>query len=173
MAGVCVVVMLVGLTALSFYLSYKHEQIDSVLSDVEARYARLLGMKDVASDIDGALKLAQADLSKAAFGVETTSDRIGTDIQQRVRRMAEASSVDVAGSLALPVKSLAGFEQVLVSVTLDGTLAGLRNVFVDLGVERPHLYLDAVTISATNRKRSDGEPLLSAQVTVSAFRKLP
>ncbi len=171
--ALCFLGLILGFSAFfALYLMHKTEQIDSVFSDVNARYARLLGLQQAKVAIDAGLVQATAELEKTAHVRELAGDRIGTDIQQRIRRLAEASSVDVVGSQTLPVRALPGFEQIAVSFTLEATLEGVRNILVAVGHEVPYVQIDSASLSTTNRRRDGVDPVLNVQLTVSVLRRI-
>lgn len=131
---------------------------NDTLAAIEPRYARLAGLREVRTEIEASLAQVQATLGRYAYPAVTSVDRIGTDLQQRVRRVAEAAGMSVSGSQILPVHPATGFVHVPVSVTVEGNLEGLRNLLVGLYAESPTIQVDSITIQSAARRRSRGAP---------------
>lgn len=153
---------------------FRHSWADSTLQEIESRHARLLGLRESAPRLKSTLAEMGGVLERYAYPEGTGVDRIGADLQQRFRRVAEANGLVVAGSQILPPKAAKGMELVSMSATLDAGIGGLRDFLLALGLEKPSIQVDSLNITA-NRQRGSGaeEKNLRVQINVSAIHLLP
>ena len=68
---------------------FRYEWANTTLEDVDRRYARLLGLRDAGPEIAKALGQARAELVRHAYPLDLGPDRVGADLQKRVRQIAE------------------------------------------------------------------------------------
>ena len=169
-SSLLVVLALLGLfgNELLFRYDWAHGRLD----DIEPRHARLQGLAAAQERIVAARDEAQAVLARHAWPAESSADRIGTDLQQRVRALAEASGMAISNSQILPVRPGNGFELVPVSVSLDGTDEGLRRLLLALPAEKPSIQVESIAMQG-GRRRANSPNYLVVQLTVSAMRLLP
>lgn len=147
----------------------------AALEDIEGRHARLLGLRDAAEPIEQALATSSELLARHAYPVDTGADRVGADLQQRVRQIAEAAGVGVVGSQILPVTPGAGFEVIPLNMTADADIGALREFLASLGREQPSIQLDSLNLSAPRQRRSAAstDANVRAQIRISVIHLLP
>ncbi|KON79851.1 type II secretion system protein GspM [Azoarcus sp. PA01] len=142
------------------------------LGAIEARYARLAGLKEVRDQVERGVADVGEVLARHTYPASSGTDRIGTDLQQRVRRVAESAGMGVTGSQILPVRAANGLSQIPVAVTVEGSLEGLRAMLAALGQEIPSIHIDSIVIQTRMRRRLRGAPpdqRLSAQMNLSVL----
>jgi len=153
------------------------EGAQAPLAAIEPRYARLAGLKEVAPQIERSVAESSETLARHAYPAAHGTDRIGTEFQQRVRRVAEAAEMGVTGSQILPARTATGFSQIPVAVTVEGSLEGLRNMLLGLRDETPSVQVDSVVIHTRARRRARGAPpeeqRLVAQMNLSVLQVQP
>lgn len=165
-----------GMALAAYLLVAAYADAQRPLAAIEARYARLTGLKAVRPQLDAGVAEIEKSLARHTYPATTGTDRIGTDLQQRVRRVAESSGVSVTGSQILPVRAAAGFSQIPVAVTVEGGLEGLRNMLLALREETPSVQVDSIILQSRARRRARGAPeeqLLTAQMNLSVLQVQP
>jgi general secretion pathway protein M len=152
------------------------EGAEAPLAAIEPRYARLAGLKEVAPQIERGVAEIGETLARHAYPATGGTDRIGTDFQQRVRRVAESAGMGVTGSQILPVRAATGFSQIPVAVTVEGSLEGLRTMLLGLREETPSIQVDSIVIQTRARRRARVAPVdqhLTAQMNLSVLQLQP
>lgn len=151
----------------------EHRGARVALDDVAARYARLLGLREAAPVIDTALDEAVAALAAHAYPVAYGADRAGTDLQQRIRRIAEEIGIGVVGSQTLAAIDAEGFRVVPVSATLDTDIGGLRDFLLALEDERPRILVDRLGIGSVSQRTGRQTHDLRVQIGLEVMELLP
>ncbi len=149
------------------YIAAKSAWADEVLQTVEPRYARLLGLRVSAESIGQSLARASAILARHTYPASAVADRVGTDLQQRLRNAAEAAGVGVSGSQIVPGKADQDMEDIGVSMTLDADVAQLQAMLERLEDQSPLIYLDSISFQPSGR---NAEGRLSIRARFSALR---
>ncbi len=165
------VVVLAGCALLVAYVLELHARFDwaqSTLEQIEPRYARLAGLLQAAPDIEAALERTSSQLSGFVYPSATTADRMGTDLQQRARQVAEAAGLSVINSRIAPGEDGELLESVRLVLTVQGTQLHLRQMLLTLPSEAPRIRLEALQVQAA---RGRGEiDRISAQLTLTVSR---
>lgn len=171
--GVCIV--LLGLAALPVVdqFLFRYGWAAQTLQDIEARYARLLGLREAAPRLRQTLAQTVEVLDRYAYPVETGADRIGADLQQRVRRIAEATSVAVAGSQILPPRTVGGVEVIVMAATLDAEVGSLRDFLLALSADKPSIQVESLNVTAARQRGATAGGKLRVQMNLSALHLLP
>jgi general secretion pathway protein M len=169
--GLLALSLLTGLFFLGSELLWRYGWAYETLEQVEPRHARLSGLVAHEPQLRTAHEAARAQLAIYAHDENSSADRLGTELQQRTRRIAEASAMSVANSQILPVRTEAGIEQVQVMVTLEGDSESLRNFLLQLEAERPLLQVSAAVLQPSRGRGQGGRVL--AQLTITALHLLP
>lgn len=174
--GGMLAIVLAGVLVVAYVLTSRTFWARDTLAMIEPRYARLAGLREVRPDIEAALVDVRKTLDRHAYPAATADDRIGTDLQQRVRRAAESAGLSVSGSQILAVRPATGFVHVPVSVTVEGTLEGLRSFLASLDAESPAIQVDNLVIQSAFRRRARGavdDQRLTVQMNLAAIHLLP
>lgn len=173
--SVIAVGLLLSLTASTLHqrMSWAHE----TLATIEPRYARLLGLGVVGPDVLDNVEQINAELLRYAYPATADAQRVGTDLQQRIRTLAESVGVSVVGSQILPVRTHQGFTQIPVKVTVNGNLEGVRGLLLGFSDETPLILVDNLQINAAPQRARRGQPAnedrLVAQVDLSVLHLQP
>lgn len=156
-------------------LVFRYVWANSALEEVGARHARLLGLRDAATQINHALDASSAMLELHAYPADSGADRVGADLQQRVRRLAESASVAISGSQILPPRPVGNFQAVPLNIMADGDIGAVRDFLASVGAESPSIQVDSLNISVPRQRGrnvvSDGK--VRAQIQLSAIHLLP
>lgn len=166
--GFLLCAILLGLVLLGSELQSRHAWANDALGELEPRHARLAGLQHVGPRIDAAVEGSREQLARFVFPAATPSERIGTELQQRIRQLAVTAGLAVVNSRILPARAQDSLEFVGVVVTVQGDAAGLRSLLLVLPEEHPALLLDAATLQGARGREQAGR--LTAQLTVGAMR---
>lgn len=146
------------------------------LAALEARYAQLAGLRAVGPQIEAGLAEITEMLARHAHLPASGADRVGTDLQQRVRGVAEEAGMRMTGSQILPVREATGFSQIPVTVTVEGSLAALRGMLLGLANETPSVQIDGIVIQGHAREGMSDAPddaPLTVQMNLSVLQLQP
>lgn len=144
-----------------------------VRAELEPRYARLSGILARGEDINAAHGGATEWLAARAYPAATDVGEIGTELQQRVRQLAEAAEVRVAGSQILPVREESGFSVITVAGTLEGQTGAMARFLAALAAEQPPILVEKLAIQAPRARMGQQLADVNAQVNMSALRLAP
>jgi len=152
------------------YVVRKHLWAAERLEEIEPRYARLLGLRDAAPQLEEGLKQARAALPRLGHSAERDAAQVGNDLQQLARRAVQVAGLTVTSSQVLPPRGEAGFERIGVSLQAEGALSGVQVALAALQAEVPRLTFDTLVVQSTGRVADDGTPVVSCRFTVTALR---
>lgn len=165
---------------LSLAVSTLHQRMSwaqETLANIEPRYARLLGLGIVGPDVRDNVEQMNAELARYAYPATADAQRVGTDLQQRIRTLAESVGVSVVGSQILPLRTHQGFAQIPVKVTVNGNLEGVRGLLLGFADETPLILVDNLQINAAPQRARRGQPAnegrLVAQIDLSVLHLQP
>lgn len=153
------------------YIAEKSAIGDEILAGIEPRHARLAGMLASSTEIERSLVQARAALARKAYPATQPLDRIGPDLQQKLRTAAEASGVNVSGSQIAATTAVgegdAGADIVQVLLTVDALPDQLLAMFDTVSAQSPAMYVDMLQLQPAGRT-APGR--LTARVRFSALR---
>lgn len=163
--------VLLAIPVLDQYL-FRYDWARTTLADIERRHARLLGFKAAEAPIMAALAKASESLTDFAYPAGEGADRVGADLQQRVRALAQQAGVSVVGSQILPARQAEALEVVRLALTLEAEMESLRDFLAALGAERPGIQLESMVLTAPRQRgaRSGGTAKTRAQLQLNAMR---
>lgn len=148
-------------------LLFRYEWASTTQEDIERRHARLLGLRDAGPGIAQALGQAKAELERYAYSVDLGSDRVGADLQQRVRQIAERTGVAVVGSQILAVRPAEGLEVVPLGLTVEADMAGLRDFLVEIAGEQPSIQLESLAVTLQRQRGAQGDGKVRVQIQLN------
>ena len=95
------------------------------------------------------LAALKQDQTKADGFLEGSSDTlIATQIQNRVKTLANAAKTELKSSQVLPAEPDGKLKRIAIRSQISATTAGLLTIFHDLEAQSPSLFLDNVTLQA-------------------------
>ncbi|MDY0073251.1 MAG: type II secretion system protein GspM [Thauera sp.] len=142
---------------------------------IEPRHARLLGLREMRAPLGEALAEMDASLARFAYPASSDLDRLGADVQERVRRLASASGLTINGSQILAPRKHAAFVELPLKITVSGSLEGLRELLAGLDRETPLVLVDQLEVSSMQRRVRRGaapaqQGQLAIQLSLSVLR---
>ena len=168
--GISLVLLFVIVVSGSIVLMNKMAWANETLAEIEPRFARLLGIQVSSAEISRAAAEANAALSRYTYPPASGADRIGTDLQQRLRTAAETAGVSVTGSQIVSGRTDNGLEDVLVSMTFETDLKQLEDMLEAVVSQSPAVYVDGLMLQPA--RRVGGKGRLVVQVRFSVLRRL-
>lgn len=152
---------------------FRYGWASAALGDIETRYARMLGLQQAASAIDKALAESRAQLARHAYPAGNGADRVGADLQQRVRKLGEVAGLSVVGSQIMPARPGEGFEVIPLGATIDADMGSLRDFLVALIAEQPSIQVDTLAITVPRQRGRADDGKIRVQIQLSAIHLLP
>ncbi|MDR2093434.1 MAG: type II secretion system protein M [Azoarcus sp.] len=164
--GLSVLVVLVPVLFAVGYLMHQWLLASAVLEQGEPRLARLMGLRNAAQQVRQAREVAESALLTAAYSDEMPADRIGTDLQQRLRTATDSIGVAISGSQVIEGKTEDGFEQIVVAMSFEASHGQLQQLLQMLAQQTPTVYVDSLTLAVARRSANSGRLLVQARFCV-------
>lgn len=172
LVGVFVVLML-PLLAGGFYVFNKHQWAQARLSELEPRYARLLGLLEQRTEISAAL--AQAKDAQVRYVYPATQDAAvaGNAAQQRVREILSTSGLQVSSSQVLPPKAVKGYDRIPITVRAEGEWLAVQSALAVFSTQLPVIVVDEFEVQLLGGLGNPGpkvQPRLAVNFVFSVLR---
>lgn len=152
----------------------RYRWANEVIASIEPRYARLIGLEEVGDAVLTSRVRVDVALARVAYPAEIEIGRIGTDLQQRVRRIADEHDIRVSGSQILPLREEKGFVVVTVNGTMDSEVDALGTFLLALADEQPPIVVEKLLVQAPRPgRRGEVNTRVTVQSTMSVIRLLP
>lgn len=165
-------VLLVFFLGAVFLLS-RAQWANDTLATIEPRHARLMGLKAEQVQLQAAFDAAAAQIGALAYPVDQGSERVGTDLQQKLRTIASEAGFSVVGSQIMPFRQIEGFEEVPVSIILEGSLGHLMQLLDELGDARPLVRVVSLNLIPLRGRGVSAQRHIRADLSVASVRALP
>ncbi|MDR1063755.1 MAG: type II secretion system protein M [Azoarcus sp.] len=137
---------------------------NAALEQGEPRLARLRGLRDAAQQVREAREAAEGALLTMAYSSELPADRVGADLQQRLRTAADSAGVAISGSQVVEGKTEDGFGQVVVVMSFEASHEQLQQFLQMLVRQTPTIYVDGLTLAAG--RNANGHLAVQARFSV-------
>lgn len=164
------VVLCIFVIAIAVIMHFKHRAEQSLV-DLEPRIARLEGLQNSGKEIGQALAEQKQQLRQLVYDSSVGLDKVGADLQQKIRSAMSSSGLSIQGSQVFTPKpessSSIGFVNIRLNVA--GNLEKLRAAIVALSAIRPRVYVTELTILPAIRGKEEGDQLLTATITITAI----
>lgn len=155
-------------------LIWRYNWANTTLDSIEPRFARLTGIEAVGEELISRHARAASDLTRYAYPADVDVGRAGTDLQQRVRSLADEYGINVSGTQILPPREEAGLLLVGVTGAMAGDIGSVGRFLLRLETEQPLVIVEKMLAQApSSRRRGQVEGMLTFQFTFSAVRLLP
>ncbi|MDD3650717.1 type II secretion system protein GspM [Immundisolibacter sp.] len=151
-------------------LSTRIWRMAEVRAAIEPRYARLSGLLERGDAIVAARDQATAALAQRAYPASADVGEIGTGLQQRIRQLAEAAQLRVAGSQILPVREEQGFAVITVTGTLEGETGALAAFLAALAAAHPPIAVEKLAVQAPRARRGEHSADVTVQASMSVLK---
>ena len=170
--GIVFGILLLALGLPLGYIASKAIWAEDALATMEPRYARLLGMKGAADAVKQSRLAAEAELARYAYPPTVGADRVGTDLQQRLRAIAESAGVAVSGSQIVPGETDKAIEVIPVSLTLEAEAGQLNAMLLALSDQAPAIFTESLALQPVRVRDGVGRRV-TVKARFSVLRQLP
>ncbi|MDR1661536.1 MAG: type II secretion system protein M [Azoarcus sp.] len=161
--GLSVLAALVPVLFVMGYLMHQGFSASAAFERGEPRLARLLGLREAAEQVRRAREAAEDALLAVAYPAEMPADRIGTELQQRLRAAADGAGVAISGSQVIEGKKENEFEQVVVAMSFEASHEQLQQLLQMLVQQRPAIYVDNLVLTAGRSRSASGRLVVQAR----------
>ncbi|MDR2030939.1 MAG: type II secretion system protein M [Azoarcus sp.] len=164
--GLTLLVVLVPLLFAAGYLIHKAIQVNRILAADEPRLARLLGLRDAAALIREGRATVDSALSALTYPAAPPSDRVGTELQQRLRAAADSAGIAISGSQVIDGKEENGLVQIVVAMSFDASHEQLQQLLQALALQTPAVYVDSLVLMPVRSRTPNGRLIVQARFCV-------
>lgn len=167
-------VLLCALVLGALWVAGVHTRAKARLAEIEPRHARLAGLLQSDEQLKKAGDALQGNLTQFLHPVDADAGLIGNAVLQRVRELASAQDLRVTSSqVSAPTqdKDHPGFEQVGLSVRLEGDWGQLQRLLAALPRERPVIYSRTVQLLSQGARAPAQAQLVQAQLDLFVLKE--
>jgi general secretion pathway protein M len=150
--GFCAVLVFAPMLLAVGYLAHKTLWAVDALDVGEPRLARLIGLREAGSQVTAARALAEDRLARFSYPASAVTDRIGAELQQRLRNAADSAGVSVSGSQVIKSREEDGLEQIPVSINFEATHEQLQHFLQALSAQSPAVFVDSLTLTPMRQR---------------------
>lgn len=144
--GITLAAVVVLLMLFASELAFRYRWASETLDEIAPRYARLAGLKAAGDEIRATVGEVDAALAASAYPETMDHGKVGSELQQRIRKLAEANAVSVLNSQVLALRSQKEFAEIPLSIALEGSVGGIREFLAGLASQKPSVQVDEVTL---------------------------
>lgn len=172
LARTLAIVLLMALVALALIdrLHVAFSDTGRALDDIAQRHARLAGVRDAAPRVSTALSAATQQMQTLSYPGDSTADRVGADLQQRVRNLASEHGLSVLGSQILAPRAEEGFQLIPLIATLDGDLSALHGLLKTMAQVSPAIRVEQLGIQQIQSRPGTEGHHLRIQLNLAAIQ---
>ncbi len=147
-----------------------HEAAREQLETLEPRYARMVGLGADSARLQTALAQAGQALGRHVYPAGRDVSQAGNDAQQRVREIFSKAGLDVVSIQLLPVKTVAPFDRIPVSLRIEGEMTALQAALAVLPTMSPTLFVEGLSLQSANALQPGGPARVVAQFELFVLR---
>lgn len=148
----------------------KHQETQTNLSDLETRYARMLGLKLSQSEMELGDAHAKELVGQLVYSQSQDTSQVGNDAQQRVRSLFVGAGLEVASIQILPPKPDKHFDRIPVAVRFEGQLTSLQSAMVVLASQKPTIFVEGFSMQTIGLVKPDTPQRLTGQFNMYVLR---
>lgn len=168
--SIIVVVLLAPVVLGGMYVTQKNRWARQQLSQLEPRYARLLGLRERADELKSLRAQSGKSFGQYVYAPSQDVSRAGNDAQQRVRDVFSAAGLDVMSIQVLPAKSEKNFDRIGIAVRLEGDLLGVQAALAAIPALTPIVLIDGMSLQTIGAFKPDRPQRLAVQLTLAVLR---
>jgi len=162
--------LLVPLVGLGVAAWFKHQQLQTNLTDLEPRYARLLGLASHHAQLQTLGNTVNSALTRLTYPASQDLANAGNDAQQRVRSLFADNRLDIIAIQVVPAKEEGPFNRITITLRVEGNLTDLHAALGKLPTLTPAVVLDSMTLQIIGAARPASVQRLGGQFNFSVFR---
>lgn len=169
-----VLTLLASLTASGLYVWDQHQRLQSQLSGLEPRYARLIGLLQRGADYKSASEQAHSRIAALTYPASVDASQAANDAQERIRRPFTDSKLDIVSIQVLPPppkeEQNTEFERIQILLKIEGELVGIQNALSTLATLSPPVWIESTTLQTIGAARPASVQRLGGQFVFSVYR---
>ena len=167
------VILALPLVFAGLYVYERHLAIEDQLSELEPRFARLLGLSQSKSELALAEERVKVLLAEYAYPDTQDASQAGNAAQQRIRTLFAHAGVDVIASQIAQPKQEKEFDRIGLNVRVEGDLATIQSAMVVLAGVKPAILVEGLTLQVNGAPKPDVVQRLSGQFSFYVLRVRP
>lgn len=148
----------------------KHQQLQTNLTNLEPRYARLLGLANHRAELQALENTVNTALNRHTYPATQDTASAGNDAQQRVRSLFADNHLDIISIQVLPAKEEGAFNRIGITLRVEGNLAAIYAALDQLPTLTPAVLLDSMALQTIGAVRPASAQQLSGQFNFSVYR---
>lgn len=149
--GLCVAAAAALFGSGGLWLASMRSDALEVVGEIEPRYARLLGLVRSQPELETRLQQAREVAGRLALPADVELPRAGADLQQLLRKLAEAAGLGVSGTQILPPQVEDGLELVAVTLNVEAEVPGLQRFLAEVAAESPRITVRSMVVQPQGR----------------------
>lgn len=143
------------------------DQIESI----EPRIARLQGLIDHESDMQGALGAVSAGVRDSVYPATADAATVAANLQAEVRQIFADAGMDISNSQVLPVRAKERFDYVAVKIVAKGSLEQLQQGLAEMALFRPAVWIEHFDATpGRSRRNAPDEQELTVSLQLLTLR---
>lgn len=162
--------LLAPLAGLAVAVWLKHQQMQADLTDLEPRYARLLGLVNHRADLQALGNTVNAAITHLTYPATQDLANASNDAQQRVRSLFADNQLDIISIQVMPAKEEKHFNRISITLRVEGNLPAMHAALDKLPKLTPTVQLDSMALQTIGAVRPASVQRLDGQFTFSVFR---
>jgi general secretion pathway protein M len=164
------ILLALAMAAGGLYVWGKHQSLQLHLTDLEARYARMSGLVQRRPDIQAIEAQTRQQLAIGAYAASKDATQAANDAQQRIRNLFTENRLEVISIQALPAKEQSGFDNIPITLRVEGDLVALQAALINLPNLSPKVLVNSLSIQTIGAVKPASVQRLGAQISFSVFR---
>lgn len=173
LVGVSILLLLLPLFVGGIYVYNKHRWAKDLMSQLEPRYARLVGLEQQKEELDQAKKRIGQAQTQYVYPAAMDVSQAGNAAQQHVREIFGAAGMQISSSQVLQPKDDRGYDRISLKVQAEGEMLALQGVLTVLSSQTPTIIIDGLqiqVIGGLNAVNPKVAPRLSSQFSLSVLK---
>ena len=168
--GTIVTLLMLPFGLAGVYVWHKHSWAQSKLEEIEPRYARLMGVKDLLPTFEKSTEQSGGIIAQNVYPASFDTSKAGNDAQQRIRSLFEASQLAIVSVQVLEPKEEEGFDRIRVALQAEGVLSNFQEAMLRLKGQNPTLIMEGFSFQSTGQIRPASVQNLVATFDFSVLR---
>ena len=162
--------MLAPMVGAGWYVWTVHQRLQTRLTDLEPRYARLEGLLLRKADLQALGAQASEKLAHLTYPATQDVTQTGNDAQQRIRTLFADSKLDIISIQVLPPKDESKFDRIQINLRIEGDLAGIQTALLKLSSQSPLVLVDSISLQTIGAVKPASIQRLGGQFNFSVLR---
>ena len=165
-----VLLLVLPVVGAGLYVWTLHQRVQTQLTDLEPRYARLAGLLERQAELKALGVQANKQLVRLVYPSNQDVTQAGNDAQQRIRSLFADSKLDIISIQVLPPKEEAKFDRIPINLRVEGDLAGIQDALLKLSTQSPLVLVDSVAVQTIGAVRPASTQRVGGQFNFYVLR---